>query len=79
MKVTVTGKEYVSGTTKKTGKDFAANVVHVTHKKNGVEGYATDAIWLDPKSYPLADIQVGKVYDVDRDSRGFIVDFELVR
>ena len=79
MKATVMGKEFVSGTSKKTGKDFAANVVHVAHKKNGVEGSAVDAIWLDPKSYPLTDIQIGKIYDVDRDSRGFIVGFELVR
>ena len=73
------GKEYVSGTSKKTGKDFAANVVYVTHKKNGVEGVAVDAIWLDPSTYPLFDIQVGKVYDLDRDGRGFIVGFELTR
>lgn len=79
MKVTVMGKEYVSGTSKRTGKDFAANVVHVTHKKNGVEGVAVDAIWLDPSTYPLFDIQVGKVYDLDRDGRGFIVGFELTR
>jgi len=33
MKVTVLGKEYASSTSKKTGKDFAAMVVHVSHKK----------------------------------------------
>lgn len=79
MKATVMGKEFVSGTSKKTGKDFAANVVHLAHKKNGVEASAVDAIWLDPKSYPLPDIQIGKIYDIDRDSHGFIVGFELVR
>ena len=79
MKVTVMGKEYVSGTSKRTGKDFAANVVYVTHKKNGVEGVAVDSVWLDPATYPLFDIQVGKVYDLDRDGRGFIVGFELSR
>ena len=79
MKVTVIGKEYVSGTSKKTGKPFAANVVHVSQKKMGVEGFAADSIWLDPASYPLPDIQVGKTYDVDRDGRGFICGFDLVR
>ena len=44
MKVTVIGKEYASGTSKKTGKDFAATVVHVSHKKNGVDGTAVDSI-----------------------------------
>lgn len=79
MKVNVIGKEFVSGTSKKTGKPFSANVVHVSQKKNGVEGLAVDSIWLDPLSYPLPDIQVGKVYDVDRDGRGFICGFDLAR
>jgi len=77
MKAMVIGKEFVSGHSKKTDRDFAANVVYVTHKKNGVDGQAVDSIWLDPASYPFKDIQVGKVYDLDRDSRGFIVDFVL--
>ena len=77
MKATVIGKEYVSGHSKKTNKDFEANVVYVTHKKNKTEGQAVDTIWLDPATYPLAGIQLGKVYDIDRDSRGFIVDFVL--
>lgn len=79
MKVTVIGKEFVSGTSKKTQKDFASNVVHVSHKKNGVEGLAVDSVWLDPQSYPLNEITVGKVYDIDRDSRGFVCGFEQVR
>lgn len=79
MKVNVIGKEFVSGTSRKTQKDFAANVVHVSYKKNGVEGNAVDSIWLDPTSYPLAGIQVGKMYDLDRDGRGFVCGFEMAR
>lgn len=79
MKVNVIGKEFVSGTSRKTQKDFAANVVHVSYKKNGVEGNAVDSIWLDPASYPLAGIQVGKLYDLDRDGRGFVCSFEIAR
>lgn len=79
MKVTVIGKEYVSGKSKKTGKEFAANVAHVSHKKMGVDGQAVDSIWLDPIQYPLSEIAVGKVYEVDRDGRGFIIDFQPVR
>ena len=78
MKVTVVGKEYVSGVSKKTGKEFSANVAHVTHKKMGVEGCVVDSIWLDPDQYPLSGIAVGKTYNVDRDSRGFLVDFTLL-
>jgi len=77
MKVNVVGKKFVSGTSKKTGKEFAANVAYVAHKKNGVEGMAVDTVWLDPVTYPLAGIQVGKTYDLDRDGRGFIIDFTL--
>ena len=78
MKAIVIGKEFVSGHSKKTNKDFASNVVYVTHKKNGVDGQAVDTVWLDPAGYPFKDIHVGKTYDIDRDSRGFVVDFALV-
>ena len=78
MKVKVLGKEYVSGTSKKTGKDFAGTVVHVSHKKNGVDGLAVEAIWLDPVSYPLSSVVVGAEYEVDRDNRGYLLSFEPV-
>ena len=38
MKVKVIGKTNLSGTSKKTGKDYNINMVYVTHKANGVEG-----------------------------------------
>jgi hypothetical protein len=79
MKVMVLGKEHASGTSKRTGKDFDNTVVHVSFKKNRVDGSAVDSIWLDAKSYPVEDIQVGKTYDVDRDSRGYVLSFELAR
>ena len=75
MKVTVVGKEHVSGKSRKTGNPFDANIAHVTHKKNGCEGLTVDSIWLDTAAYPLRGIEVGAEYNVDRDSRGFIVDF----
>ena len=76
MKVCVIGKEHAEGTSKKTGNPFSNTVVH---KKNRVEGQAVEAIWLDAKTFPLDAIQVGKTYDVDRDNRGYVIDFELVR
>lgn len=78
MKVLVVGKEHASGKSKKTGKDFSNTVVHVSFKKNRVEGQAVDIVWLDPASYPLESIKVGGTYDVDRDSRGFVIGFEPV-
>lgn len=77
MKVVVIGKEYVSGTSRKNGNFFEANVVHVAFKKMGVEGQSVDSIWLNPNDYPLNGIQIGKTYDVDRDSRGFLLSFDL--
>lgn len=77
MKVVVIGKEYISGTSKKSGKPFEANLVHVSYKKNGVEGQAVEGIFLDPNTYPLSGIQVGKTYDVDRDSHGYPISFDL--
>jgi len=44
MKVTVIEKEYASGTSKKANKDFSATVVHISHKKNGVDGLSVDSI-----------------------------------
>ena len=79
MKVCVIGKEHAEGTSKKTGNPFSNTVVHVSYKRNRVEGQAVEAIWLDAKTYPLDSIQVGKTYDVDRDNRGYVIDFEPVR
>ena len=79
MKVNLIGKEYVSGTSKKTGKAFSANIVHVSYRKNGVEGTAVESLWLDPVSYPLDKLEVGKPYDIDRDSRGFVCGFDPSR
>ncbi|MBQ2061404.1 MAG: hypothetical protein II458_01890 [Oscillospiraceae bacterium] len=78
MKVMVVGKEYVSGTSKRTGKAFESNVAYVTHKKNGVTGVAVDSVWLDPEQHPLGSIQVGKEYSIDRDNRGFLLSFDPV-
>jgi hypothetical protein len=62
MKVNVIGKNHISGTSKKTGKPFDLNVVHITCKKNGVDGLAAENIMLDPKTYPIEGIQVVKPY-----------------
>lgn len=63
MKVTVVGKEHASGKSRKTGKEFDSNIVHVTNKKNGTDGLTVDSIWLDPAAYPLRSIEVGAEYN----------------
>lgn len=79
MKVTVVGKEHAEGISKKNGKPYSSTKVHVTHKQNRIEGLAAEVVWLDAASYPLDSVQVGKVYDLDRDNRGYVIDFELAR
>ncbi len=79
MNVTVIGKEFVRGTSRKTGEPFASNLVHVTHKKIGCDGLAAESIWLRPEDVPMDSIEVGKVYTVDRDSRGRIIEFYLAK
>lgn len=75
MKVTVLGKQNLKGTSRKTGKPFDNNVIHVSMEQNGVEGKAVQTIWLDPLTYPLASIRVGSTYNAEYDSRGFLVTF----
>ena len=50
MKVKVIGKTNLSGTSKKTGKDYNINMVYVTHKANGVEGESCEEIALQANS-----------------------------
>lgn len=78
MKVVVIGKQLMQGTSRKTGKEYNANVVHVYHPKMGVEGNAVETIWLDPKSHPYDSIKVGKEYYAEYDSHGFLQNFSLV-
>jgi len=75
MKVTVIGKQNVKGTSRKTNKPFDSNVVHVSFEQMGVEGKATQQIWLDPVSYPLHSIKIGGVYAAEYDNRGFLISF----
>ena len=75
MKVTVVGKRHLSGTSRKNGNPFNNSVVYVTCPMSGVDGLSVDSLWLDAVQYPIDSIKVGSVYDVDRDSRGYIVGF----
>lgn len=75
MRVKVLGKQNLQGVSRKTGKEFNSNVVHVMFQKNGVDGDAVQTIWLDPQTYPLASIKLGQTYNVDYDSAGFLLGF----
>jgi len=60
MKATVIGKEYVKGVAKKTGNPFEANVVHITYKKNKVEGQSCESVWLDPEGIPSTPFRLAR-------------------
>ena len=78
MKVMVVGKESASGTSKKTGKAFAATIAHISFKKAKCEGSAVESVWLDPVEHPMETVIVGKTYNLDRDNRGYVIGFEPV-
>ena len=54
MKVLLLGKEHVKGTSKKTGKEFSANIAHVCYEKRGVEGKVVESIFLNESNFPLS-------------------------
>lgn len=76
MKVMLVGKSHMSGTAKKTGKPYDFNIAHIVGRSNGVEGQSAEQIMLDPKTYPLDSLAVGKYYHLDRDGRGWVCGFE---
>ena len=79
MQVKVVGKEYLCGTSKKTGKPFSSNVAYVSYKKNGVNGEYVESIWLNPDEYPVDGIQIGGMYNAEYDSSGWLMAFYPVK
>jgi len=75
MKIKVIGKAHFEGTSKKTGKDYSFNQVHYIGKTRGVIGEAALTLNLDPVSFPIDKIEVGQLYNVDCDPKGYVVDF----
>lgn len=78
MKIQIEGKARLKGTSRRTGNDYDFVQVHYLGKARGVEGLAAKTLNLDPKDYPLEDIVINGVYDVEFDDRGYVVGFELV-
>ena len=78
MKIKVLGKEHKEGKSKKTGNEYSFNVIYYNTPRNGVEGVAADSTIIDPQICPLRDIVIGKDYNLDFDSRGYLVAFAPV-
>lgn len=79
MKVTVLGKEKMQGVSKKTGGEFCGTMVHVTYPKMRCEGKAVETVFIDESYLPYGRIAPDRVYDLDRDGRGYIIGFSEVK
>lgn len=75
MKINVVGKEHTEGTSKKTGKAYSLNIVYYTAAKTGVNGMIAERAALSAQDFAFEGIQVGKAYNLEYDSRGFVADF----
>lgn len=79
MKIKVCGKAHLEGVAKKTGRSYNFNRIHYLGKARGVIGEAALTLALDPDTYPLDLIEVGKEYNVDFDNRGYVFAFSPVK
>lgn len=75
MKINVVGKEHTEGVSKKSGKAYSLNIVYYTAPKTGVNGMIAERAALNATDYGFDAIQVGKAYNLEYDSRGFVSDF----
>ena len=71
MKIKVIGKR--EGVSKKSGKPYVQ--VSYLEKMNGGEGQVGNNLWLDPKDYDAKTVVVGKEYNAEFNSGGFLVSF----
>lgn len=78
MKVSVIGKFRKKGVSRKTGELYDICNVYVTHPLKGAEGLVSERVSLNPELYDYDGIQIGKSYNLDYDSNGFMMDFSIV-
>lgn len=79
MIIKVLGKAHREGVAKKSGNPYNFNEVHFLGKSFGVEGQAAMTANLDGFAYPYDKIIVGQEYVMERDHRGFVVEFSPVK
>lgn len=79
MKVNVVGKEKMKGVSKKTGREFDGTLLHYLYKKARCDGQCCESVFVDDMLLPYGAINIGKVYDLDHDSRGYLVALEEVK
>lgn len=69
----------IRGTSKKTGKPFLGQTLHLTFKKRGVEGTAVKTQYVDFQNMdsPPA-IKLGDEVFLDYDDSGYLLEFDMV-
>lgn len=77
-KVNLVGKEYVSGTSRKTGKPFEMWVAYIEYPDRHVEGVKCENIVLNA-SIPSADLVVGATYELSYNKRGYVDNFSICK
>ena len=78
MKIKVIGKAHLNGTSKKTGKPYDFIRVYYNGPAFGVEGVAACTLSLDPQQCSYDRVAIGGEYNVEFDSRGYLVEFAPV-
>lgn len=78
MKAMIVGKERKKGVSKASGNPYDNVMVHVTHKAMGVEGLACETLFVRAADFNPDRIIVGKYCEFDRNSSGFLCNFEMV-
>lgn len=79
MKITIHGKAHLEGVSKKSGKEYSFNQIHYLAPARGVEGVAAKTLNLDPVNFPLANIIVGREYEIQFDDTGYPVVFQPIQ
>ncbi len=75
MRITVIGKQHLKGISKKTNNAYNFIQLHYNAPAMSVEGVAAQTVNVDPSFYPYESIQIGEVYVVEFDRRGYVVEF----
>lgn len=78
MLVTVTARQHISGISKRTGKPFDNNIAHILRPDKDAEGRVGDTVWLNIDKYPLDKILLNTDYNLEYDSKGYVLIFEPV-
>lgn len=80
MKVTVVGKSRRAGSSKR-GKDYDFTIIMAEYSmlsNDDNDGVQVDRIIVDARMMPYALLVVGATYDLDFDSRGYLLGIEEV-